>query len=96
MTTKEEVIKILETIIDPELYIDIWTLGLIYQVEINDGILQVVMTFTSVACPAGPQLVEEIQLKTKGLPGISETKVEIVFDPPWKPSDELKEMLGIG
>ena len=54
------------------------------------------MTFTSVACPAGPQLVGEIKDKAKELSGISETNVEIVFMPQWQPSEELKALLGIG
>ena len=86
----------MKTIIDPELYIDIWTLGLIYDIDIIENVLNIRMTFTSVACPAGPQLVGEIKDKAKELSGISETNVEIVFMPQWQPSEELKALLGIG
>jgi len=95
-TTKDEVISMMKTIIDPELYIDIWTLGLIYDIDIMEDILNIRMTFTSVACPAGPQLVGEIKEKAKELSGIRETNVEIVFQPQWQPSEELKALLGIG
>jgi metal-sulfur cluster biosynthetic enzyme len=94
--TRDEVISMIKTIIDPELYIDIWTLGLIYDIDIVEETLNIRMTFTSVACPAGPQLVGEIKDKAKELSGIKETNVEIVFQPPWQPSEELKALLGIG
>jgi len=95
VATREDVIEMLKTIVDPELFIDIWTLGLIYDILIEDSKLRIKMTFTSVACPAGPQLVGEIKEKAKGLSGITDSEVEIVFQPPWQPSDDLKMMLGI-
>ncbi len=97
MATKEEVIEALRHVIDPELYLDVWTLGLIYDVSIEeDGKLNIRMTFTSVACPAGPQLVQDIKEKTEAVSGITETNVEVTFVPPWQPSEDLKAMLGIG
>ncbi len=95
MATREEVIEALKQVIDPELYLDIWTLGLVYDIQIDEGKLSIEMTFTSPACPAGPYLVEEVKEKTKSIPGIEETAVKIVFSPPWQPSDDLKELLGI-
>ncbi|MCB0345409.1 MAG: metal-sulfur cluster assembly factor [Bdellovibrionales bacterium] len=95
MATKDDVIETLKEIIDPELFIDIWTLGLIYGVEVEEGKVDVKMTFTSMACPAGPQLVEEVRTKTSELEGVEDVNVEVVFTPPWQPSDELKAMLGI-
>jgi len=97
MTTKEEVIEILKTVVDPEIFIDIWTLGLIYDIEIQDKNLNLRMTFTSPACPAGPELMEEVRQKTvEMLPEIESTHIQIVFDPPWTPSEDLKAMMGIG
>lgn len=96
MATREEVIEALKKVIDPELYIDVWTLGLIYDIRVEDEALNLRMTFTSVACPAGPQLVQEIKEKTSELPGITQTNVEVTFTPPWEPSEDLKAMLGIG
>jgi metal-sulfur cluster biosynthetic enzyme len=93
--TRDEVVAMMKTIIDPELYIDIYTLGLIYDIQVVEDVLNVRMTFTSVACPAGPQLVHEIKEKAKELGGIRETNVEVVFQPQWQPSEELKALLGI-
>lgn len=96
MPTKEEIIETLKSIIDPELFIDIWTLGLIYDINLNDKVLNIRMTFTSPACPAGPQLAYEVRSKTEDMEGVAETNVEVVFDPPWQPSEELKALMGIG
>ena len=95
MATQEEAIEALKTIFDPEIYIDIWTLGLIYDIAIEGSEIQIRMTFTSIACPVGPALAEEVRSKMAALPGITNAKVEVVFTPPWEPSEELKAMLGI-
>jgi len=93
--TKDDVVEALKTIIDPELYIDIYTLGLIYEIEMLEPEVKVQMTFTSPACPAGPQLVDQVKEKVTGLDGIETAQVEIVFDPPWEPSEDLKAMMGL-
>ena len=95
MPTKEEVIEVLKKIEDPEIHIDIWTLELIYNVDVNDDKIKVKMTFTSPMCPYGPQLVEEIKTKVSELNGVKGVDVEVVFDPPWKPSEELRATLGV-
>lgn len=96
MATKEEIIETAKTCKDPELGIDIWTLGLIYEVTLQDdgANASIKMTFTSPMCPYGPQIVEEFKkkLNERGIIPI----VEIVFSPPWQPSEEVKEILGIG
>jgi len=95
MPTKEEVIEVLKKIEDPEIHIDIWTLELIYNVDVNDDKIKVKMTFTSPMCPFGPQLVEEIKTKVSEVNGVKGVDVEVVFDPPWKPSEELRATLGV-
>ncbi len=79
---------------DPEIGLDVWTLGLIYNVTINENSVYVLMTFTSPMCPYGPHMVEDLKnlIKSKG---IEEVTIEITFDPPWQPSDEVREMLGV-
>ncbi len=96
MVAREDIIQVLKSVIDPEVFLDVWTMGLIYNIDIQeDGKVKLTMTFTSVACPAGPQLVGEIKEKLAALPEITETEVEIVFQPPWQPSEDLKLMLGL-
>lgn len=97
MPTKEQVVEVFKTTMDPELMIDVDTLGLIYDYRINkDNSIYVKMTFTTPACPYGPMLIEELKSKLKALEGVKDVEVEITFEPLWQPSDELKAMLGIG
>lgn len=95
MATREQIEAVIKTILDPDIHIDIWTLGLIYDIRIDGEIVDIQMTFTTPACPAGPQLVGEVKEKIEGLEGVKETRVEVVFNPPWQPSEELKMMMGI-
>ena len=94
MITQEKLIEILKNYKDPEIGIDIWTLGLIYKIEIDHDYIKITMTFTTPFCPYGPHMLEELKsIITKA--GVKNVEIEIVFDPPWEPSEELKEMLGI-
>ncbi len=95
MPSRDEVIEVLQQVYDPELMIDIWTLGLIYNIDIEDGKISLRMTLTSPMCPAGPMIVEEVKQKLTTLDGVSDVDVNIVFTPPWQPSEELRAMLGI-
>lgn len=93
--SKESVIEVLKTVEDPELFLDIWFLGLIYNIAIDEGRVIIDMTFTSPMCPAGPQLKHEVQTKVGAIPGVSECLVQITFNPPWEASEEVKGMLGM-
>ncbi len=94
MITKEELIeKVFKRYVDKEIEVDVWTLGLVYNLEVLDNLVKVTMTFTSPLCPYGPQMVEEIEQEIKNL-GVPQVQIDITFDPPWQPSEELKEMLG--
>jgi metal-sulfur cluster biosynthetic enzyme len=96
MATKEDVIEVLKTVEDPELFLDIWFLGLIYNIEMHpDGAVDIEMTFTSPMCPAGPQLMDQVKTSVAALNGVTEVNVRITFDTPWQPSDEVKGMLGM-
>lgn len=96
MTLKEKVIEVLKHTADPELGVDIWTLGLIYDVKINEDLetADVKMTFTTPLCPYGPQLVGDIKRGLLAI-GLRDVQVEVVFDPPWVPPEGLREMLGV-
>ena len=97
LVTKSQIEEALKQSYDPELLIDVWTLGLIYDIKIDDAAnnIEITMTFTFPGCPYGPMLVEDITKKIKDIPGVKNVKVNVVFEPPWKPSDELRAMLGV-
>lgn len=77
----------------------IMELGLVYDVEINDGTVKVIYTLTTPACPLGPVIDAQIQDKLIDLPGVKEVVPELTFSPPWDPrtmaSDDVKMQLGI-
>lgn len=81
---QDNMLACLEQVIDPELGIDIVNLGLIYGVDIDDeGLCTVTMTLTSMGCPLAGIIVEQIESSLEDLPEVSETKVDIVWDPVW-------------
>ncbi len=95
MLTREEVVESLKKVNDPELGIDIWTLGLIYDIFIEETKIKVRMTLTSPMCPFGPQLISDVKYEVGRLKGIKEVDVELTFEPVWEPTEEVKLMLGV-
>ena len=101
MVTRDAITDVLKTIEDPELYIDIWFLGLIYDIKIepieesDKSTVSIEMTFTSPMCPEGPWLVEQVKNKLGEIPGVDSVSIKVVFSPPWVPSDEVKGLLGM-
>jgi metal-sulfur cluster biosynthetic enzyme len=93
--SREAIVEALKTVEDPELFLDIWFLGLIYNIGIDGGQVVIDMTFTSPMCPAGPQLKHAVQQTVGAVPGVAEVIVNITFQPPWVPSDEVKGLLGM-
>ena len=82
--TQNEVIEVLKSIFDPEIPVDIYELGLIYEVKISDeGMVDIDMTLTSPNCPVAESLPKEVEDKVSEMDGVSGAKVQIVFDPPW-------------
>jgi len=95
MATEEQIIEVLKKVNDPELNLDIHTLGLIYDVKvIDEKNVYVKMTFTSPSCPYGPMLVQEVKQRMEDELK-SNAEVEITFEPVWKPSEELRALLGV-
>ena len=94
----EKIVKVLKTIFDPEIPVDIYELGLIYDVFVNEDFdAKVLMTLTSPNCPVAESLPAEVEQKVKSIKGINEVEVEMTFDPPWTKdlmSDEAKLELG--
>jgi metal-sulfur cluster biosynthetic enzyme len=97
--TKDDVLEGLKNVYDPEIGINIVDLGLVYDADISDSSdVLVTMTLTSLGCPLGPVIMQEVNNALKDLPGIGETDVKLVWTPPWSPenmSEDAKDELGI-
>lgn len=79
-----KIVEAISTCYDPEVPVNIWELGLIYGLEIGaDGVVGVKMTLTSPACPVAGSLPPEVETKVRAVPGVTEVKLELVWDPPW-------------
>ena len=95
----EKIVKVLKTIYDPEIPVDIYELGLIYDVFVNeDNDVKILMTLTSPNCPVAETLPVEVEEKVKSLDMVKDAEVEITFDPPWTQdlmSEEAKLELGL-
>ena len=95
----EDIVKVLKGIYDPEIPVDIYELGLIYDVMVNtDHEVKILMTLTSPNCPVAESLPQEVQEKINKIEGVKDTEVEITFDPPWSRdlmSEEAKLELGM-
>ena len=99
MPTKDEVIEALRQVEDPELGMDIVDLGLLYDVEVEGPRVKVTHTLTSMGCPVGPMIQEDIHRVTSEVEGVEDIDIELTWDPPWSPdrmSDDAKFILGIG
>ena len=82
-----QVIEMLRTCFDPEIPVNIYELGLIYDVRVAlDGGVLVTMTLTTPHCPAAQSLPREVEMKARSVPGVSDVKVNVVWEPPWNPS----------
>jgi len=97
--TKENVIEALKKVYDLEIGFDIYNLGMIYGVEVDDdNNVEVIMTLTTPACPMSNFLTGNAKKAVEEIEGVGEVKVNLVFDPPWTPkliSDEVKKALGL-
>ena len=93
------VVEVLKSIYDPEIPVDIYELGLIYDVEISeDGDATITMTLTTPHCPVAESLPNEVELRVLSVPGVRDAVVNLVWDPPWDPSkmsDEARLELGM-
>jgi FeS assembly SUF system protein len=85
MALEEAIVAALKTVYDPEIPVDIYELGLIYDVDVDGNKVKVRMTLTSPACPVAGSLPGEVEQKVQGVPGVEQAEVELVWDPPWTP-----------
>jgi metal-sulfur cluster biosynthetic enzyme len=99
MPSREEVYEALRQVEDPELGMDIVELGLLYDVDVQGRRVKVTHSLTSMGCPAGPMIQEDINRVAREVPGVEDVDIELTWDPPWTPermSDDAKFILGIG
>lgn len=94
MITEQQVIEICRRILDPEVQLDIYTLGLIYDIRCENNEIDIVMTYTTPACPFGDTMQKMLREALSEL-NPQEIRITVTFDPPWRVSQELRDMLGI-
>ena len=102
MKLKDKIIDILKQCYDPEIPIDLWNLGVIYNISIKEydkekSDVEVLMSLTTPGCTMGQHMAEDIKTKVDLMPEIRDVSVEVTFDPPWKPemmTQEAREKLG--
>lgn len=95
---QNKVIEVLKTIYDPEIPVDIYELGLVYMIDVNEeNFITITMTLTSPSCPVAETLPPEVEQKVASIPTVNGAKVEITWDPPWDKSMMSQEaMLELG
>jgi metal-sulfur cluster biosynthetic enzyme len=97
--TSEQVVDALRVVEDPELGMDIVELGLLYDVEVEGPKVHVEYTLTSMGCPVGPMIEQQIEEVVAGMEGVEAVEAELTWDPPWTPekmSEDAKLILGFG
>jgi metal-sulfur cluster biosynthetic enzyme len=97
--SREDVIEALRVVEDPELGMDIVELGLLYDVEMEGSKAKVTYSLTSMGCPVGPLIEQQITEVAAAVEGVDDVESELVWDPPWSPermSDDAKFILGFG
>lgn len=96
---RPKVVEAIQTVYDPEIPVNIWELGLIYDVVVDgSGVVGVRMTLTAPGCPAAQSLPVEVANKVRAIPGVADVKVDVVWDPPWdkdRMSEAAKLQLGL-
>ena len=89
---EERIVDVLKTVYDPEIPVNIYDLGLIYRVEVNDeGIVDIDMTFTAPSCPAADFILEDMRQKVDTIEGVKSANVNLVFEPEWDKSMMTEE-----
>lgn len=84
---EDQIVEAIRTVYDPEIPVNIYEMGLIYDIEVGDaGKVDIKMTLTSPACPVAGTLPGEVEARVEGVPGVEKAEVEIVWDPVWNPS----------
>ncbi|MBE6329503.1 MAG: DUF59 domain-containing protein [Paludibacteraceae bacterium] len=87
---EEKIVRVLKTVFDPEIPVDIYELGLIYNIDINDGGVIIEMTLTAPNCPAADFILEDVKQKVEGVEGVKSVEIKLVFEPEWS-KDRMSE-----
>lgn len=99
LAQEENIVKMLRTVFDPEIPVNVYDLGLIYKVDVlAEGNVNIDMTLTAPGCPATDFILEDVKMKVESVEGVKEVNINLVFDPPWDRdmmSDEAKLELGL-
>jgi metal-sulfur cluster biosynthetic enzyme len=96
--TKEDVIEALKDVYDPEIPVNVVDLGLVYDLDVEDGDVEVKMTLTFAGCGMGPYIAQQAEWRIAEIDAVEDVNVEMVYDPPWSPdmiSEEGKAQLGL-
>ena len=95
---EERIVDVLKTVYDPEIPVEIWNLGMIYKIDVQeDGTVDVDMTFTAPSCPAAGFILEDVRTKIESVDGVTGANINLVFDPVWDQSmmsEEARVELG--
>ena len=95
---ESRIVDVLRTVFDPEIPVNVYDLGLIYRIELDDeGVLDIDMTFTAPSCPAADYILEDVRQKVEGVTGVTSSNVQLVFEPQWDQSmmsEEARVELG--
>ena len=97
MNLYDTIIEVLHTVHDPEIPVNIYELGLVYEVKVDEGKVNITMTLTAPACPVAGDIIFEVQSKVEAIEGVTDVHVQLTFDPPWNKemmSEEAKLELG--
>ncbi len=96
--TKDSVIEIMKQVYDPEIPVNVVDLGLVYDVQVHEGDVHILMTLTAPGCGMGPMIAQQAEWAVSELEGVEDVEVEMTFDPPWSPeliTEDGKKLLGI-
>lgn len=89
---EERIVDILKTVYDPEIPVNIWDLGMIYKIEVDEeGVVDLDMTFTAPSCPAADFILEDVRTKVESVEGVKSANVNLVFEPAWDQSMMTEE-----
>ncbi len=98
VVTEKAVRDALKTVKDPELNIDLVTLGLVYDIQVEDAVAKAIISLTTPMCPVADQIVDQARMAIAGIEGVEKAEVELTFDPPWTPeriSPLIRSALGL-